>query len=115
MTSLEQNDAEVDAAAFNALRDALGIEDLSSLISECSHDLEEACAGLANARSNVERIKSIAHKIAGLLAQYACPQAARFAQRIAHEEDVDVVGLSAALALRTRLCAMQLRSLAGSL
>ena len=114
MTAIEQNDAEVDADAFNALLDALGIEDLSSLISECSHDLEEACASLANARSNVECIKSSAHKIAGILAQYACPRAARFAQRIAHEEGVDVVGLSAALVVRTRSCSMQLRSLAGS-
>ncbi len=115
MTALEQNDAEVDIEAFKALRDALGAEDLSSLISECSRDLEEACAGLANARSNVERIKSIAHKISGILAQYACPRAASFARRIAHEEATDVVGLSAALVVRTRACVMQLGSVAGTL
>lgn len=110
MTSSEPND-EVDAAAFKALRNALGPSDFSTLVAECALDLEEACATLDAARADSER-KALAHKIAGLLAQYACPDAALLAQAIAHKDGVDVAALSPVLARRTRTCVRQLQSLA---
>lgn len=114
MTALEHNDAEVDAAAFNALRDALGPVDFSALIGECVHDIRETCAGLDAARSALEH-RSHAHKIAGLLSQYACLKAGALALRIAHEEGLDVASLSPILANRARTCADQLQSLAKAL
>ena len=111
MASLEENDAEVDAAAFNALRDALGPIDLAALIEECVMDIDAACASLEAARSDLER-RSHAHKIAGLLAQYACLKAAGLALRIAHEESVDAASLSPILTSRARTCARELQSLA---
>jgi len=109
MTSLEENDAEVDAAAFQALRDALGPVDLAALVGECVIDIDAACTGLETARSDLER-RSHAHKIAGLLAQYACLKAAGLALRIAHEKSVDAASLSPILANRARTCARELQS-----
>lgn len=114
MTSFEQNDDEVDAKAFKALRDALGPDDFSTLIGECALDLEEASASLDAARTDSER-KTHAHKIAGLLSQYACLKAAGLALGIAHEDGVDVAALSPTLASRARICARQLQSLAKEL
>lgn len=114
MTSLEENDAEVDAAAFNALRDALGPVDLAALTGECVIDIDEACTGLEAARSDLER-RSHAHKIAGLLSQYGCLKAAALALRIAHNESVDAAGLSPILVSRARSCATELQTLLQSL
>jgi hypothetical protein len=104
--------SEVDRAALQRLRDALGPEALSMLADECVRDLTEACALLAAPALDAPAIQRIAHKMAGLLGQYACPSASAFARGLAHGAP------DAALAARTRLiergraCAIELKALA---
>lgn len=104
--------AEVDLAALQCLRDALGAETVALLVGECAQDLEEACAALSNPSVDADTIQKLAHKMAGLLGQYACPDAAAFARGLANG------GADAALAARERLveragaCIRELQALA---
>jgi len=106
--------SEVDRAALQRLRDALGAEALSMLAGECVSDLTQICAQLSEPTVDADMARRLAHKMAGLLGQYACSSASAFARDLAHGAP------GAALAARKRLiergcdCAAELKSLAGS-
>jgi hypothetical protein len=103
---------ETDRAALQRLRDALGAEALSMLADSCAQDLDEACAGLAAPSLDGETVKKLAHKMAGLLGQYACPSASAFARGLAQGAAGDALAAAGLLAERGRACAAELRALA---
>ncbi len=106
--------SEVDRAALQRLRDALGPEALSMLADECARDLSEACASLAAPALDAEAARRIAHRMAGLLGQYACPSASVFARALAHGAPEAALAARAQLIERGRACATELKALAAN-
>ena len=103
---------EVDRAALQRLRDALGAETVAMLVGECAQDLEEACTALSNPSLEADGVRKLAHKMAGLLGQYACPGAAAFARSLAHGEAAVALAARERLMERGRACIVELQALA---
>ncbi len=114
MTTSAPHD-EIDAAAYDGLLEALGVDDLRLLVQEFLDDLDRVVVGLDESRSMQDgaKVKSLAHALTGLLAQYACVDAAGFARRIA-DGDVAKANLRAEdLTQRTIRCGVQWRARLG--
>lgn len=78
----------VDEAGLQHLTRMVGAAVMRDLIAECladvsatSQDLRAACAA-----GEMARAKGAAHKLAGILGQYACPAGARVARTVAEAD-----------------------------
>lgn len=106
--------SEVDRAALQRLRDALGAEALSMLAGECVSDLTLICAQLSEPSVEAEAVRRLAHKMAGLLGQYACPSASAFARDLSHGPPAAALAARESLMERGWACAAELKVLAGN-
>lgn len=85
----------VDEAGLQHLSRMLGAAVMRDLIAECladvratSEDLRSACAA-----GELARAKGAAHKLAGILGQYACPAGARAARMLAEADQPGALAL----------------------
>jgi HPt (histidine-containing phosphotransfer) domain-containing protein len=89
----------VDEAGLQSLVVMLGPALMREMIAACLSDVRESCGELqsASASSDGARVRRAAHKLAGVLAQYACPAGAAAARRVAEASDSDALRLSDAM------------------
>lgn len=102
---------EIDAAAFTALRTMLPADAFARLLAASVADIARTCADLetAMASGDAERVRGAAHRLSGVLGQYACPAAAKEADQVSTEQDGLALAMGAALVARGLICASELR------
>jgi HPt (histidine-containing phosphotransfer) domain-containing protein len=91
--------ANLDEPALMRLADMLGVDVMRELVGECLRDAREACDDMraAGDAGDAVQVRRAAHKLAGLLGQYACPAGAAAARRVAEAGDGDALSRSGAL------------------
>lgn len=91
--------AILDEPALMGLADMLGANVMKELVEECLRDSRSACDDMRAAADagDAVKVRRAAHKLCGLLGQYACPAGAAAARRVAEAGDGDALSQSGAL------------------
>jgi HPt (histidine-containing phosphotransfer) domain-containing protein len=103
---------EIDAAAFTALRTMLPADAFVRLLAASVADIARVCADLetAMASGDAERVRRAAHRLSGVLGQYACPAAAEEANRVSTQPDASALAMGPPLVARGLICMSELRT-----
>ena len=105
-----RSNGEIDSEAISRLVDIFGANNVAHLIDACLEDIEAALDMVLASSENgaPEGLRRGAHRLAGVLGQYACPGAAALAARIAADVSPDVVTQSTNLIALARRCQTEL-------
>lgn len=100
----------VDEAGLQNLTDMLGPAVMREMIAACLSDVRETCSDLESACASGDgaRVRRAAHKLAGVLAQYACPAGATAARTVAESSDSDALRMSDPMTKVVELTAAEL-------
>jgi HPt (histidine-containing phosphotransfer) domain-containing protein len=107
-----QAGGEIDERAFKTLANSFDRETFRDLIGDCLDDLRAAMAGLeaASAAGDEALARREAHKVAGVLGQYACPRAAGIARALADAPAGAALAHVAQVVQSCRACAVELEA-----
>jgi HPt (histidine-containing phosphotransfer) domain-containing protein len=85
----------VDEPGLQNLVDMLGADAMSDMLAICLADVRDACSELkaAGACADGARARRSAHKLAGVMGQYACPAGSAAARTMADSADSIALGL----------------------
>jgi len=103
---------EIDERAFETLANSFDPGTFRDLIGDCLEDLSAAMATLAAAAAAGDEAlaRREAHKVAGVLGQYACPRAADVARGLARAQAGAALAHVARVIETCRACVVELQA-----
>lgn len=83
----------INEEAYRRLEDVIGADQLRALLADCVHDLEQIVTAIVSgvAVGDGAAVKRMSHKMAGVLAQFACLEPARAARALSQSSDSEAL------------------------